>query len=100
MFLVLGGIMKYICDDFKELKSKSGLKCTVGMFGENIYAMRLYVAIGHNAYYSQFFRIEKQEADSYPYNSDFLIEKYSSEKTLFLCSDYMGEGHSTYGFDE
>ena len=90
--------MKYICDDFKELKSKSGVQCTVGIFGENIYAMRLYVALGHNAYYSQFFRIEKQELDSYPDNAELLIEKYSRDNTLFLCSDYMGKGHYTYGF--
>ncbi len=92
--------MKYICDGFKEMKAKSGVQCTVGVFGENIYAMRLYVAMGHNSYYSQFYRIERQELDDYPANAEILIDKYYNGEVPFLCSDYMGESHSTYGFED
>lgn len=92
--------MKYMCDDFKELKAKSGLQCTVGVFGDNIYAMRLYVAIGHNSYYSQFYRIERYELEEYPANAEYLFEKYCDSKACFLCSDYMGKGHSTYSFED
>lgn len=90
--------MKYICDDFIEIKAKIGVRCTVGVFGENIHAMRLYVALGHNSYYSQFFQIEKEEFEEYPLNADLLIEKYRDNKVCFLCSDYMGKNHYSYGF--
>lgn len=92
--------MKYMCDDFKELKFKNGLQCTVGMFGENIYAMRLYTASGHNSYYSQYFRIERNDLEEYPENAGRLVEKYCDEKVYFLCSDYMGKAHHTYSFED
>ena len=91
--------MKYTCDDFKELKFKQGENCSVGMFGKDIYAMRFWVAIGHNVYYSEYFKIEKEEFDNYPFNSEILIEKYYHSDIPFLCSDYQDKSHPTYGFE-
>ena len=89
--------MRYTCDNFKEEKVERGERCSVGIFGEAIYAVRIFVADGHNCYHSEYYRITKEEFADYPVNAEMLIEKYYHGHSCFLCSDYMGKSHGTYG---
>lgn len=91
--------MKYMCDDFLEVKSEKGNRCSVGVFGQDIYAMKYFVAEAHNCYHCEYFKITKEEFENYPNNSQMLISKYYNGNTLFLCSDYMGNNHITYSFE-
>ena len=92
--------MKYTCDDFIEYKLERGRMCTVGKFGDNIYAVKYAVADGHNSYHNEYFEITAAEFNAYPENTEKLAEKYYRGHSSFLCSDYMGKGHKTYGFEE
>lgn len=91
--------MKYTCDDFVEHKCEKGLKCSVGNFGKDVYAMKYFVCDGHNSYHEEYYRITKEEFMSYPLNSEELIDKYYRGHNCFLCSDYLGKSHKTYGFE-
>lgn len=91
--------MRYTCDDFRELRYAENKKCSVGMFGDNIYAMRYFSADGHNSYHSEYYNITQEEFAGYPLNSEELITKYYKGHVPFLCSDYSGKTHTTYYFD-
>lgn len=91
--------MRYTCDDFKQLKLEEGKRCSVGVFGEAICAMRVWIADGHNSYHNEYYRITEKKLVDYPTNVEQLIEKYYHGHFGLLCSDYMGKMHGTYGFE-
>lgn len=91
--------MKYTCNDFRELNFESNMQCSVGIFGDNIYAMKFFIADGHNSYHNEYYKITNEEFAGYPANSEMLIEKYYHGHACFLCSDYLGQSHSTYSFE-
>ena len=91
--------MKYFCDDFVEHKVERGRKCSVGKFGSSIYAVKCFIADGHNSYHNEYFEITEAEFNAYPENSETLTDKYYIGHIPFLCSDYIGKGHKTYEFE-
>ncbi len=92
--------MGYTCDDFRVLKQESGRQCGVGIFGNDIFAVRISVADGHNSYHTEYYKITREEAEEYPENIEQLVEKYYHGPIRFLCSDYLGKNHKTYGFEK
>ena len=92
--------MVYTCDDFKQLKFEKGMQCSVGNFGNDIYAMKCFIADGHNSYHNEYYKITEEEFIKYPNNGEELIDKYYKGHSVFLCSDYLGKGHSTYSFEK
>lgn len=91
--------MRYTCDDFKEIKCENGNQCIVGVFGADIYAVSILVEEGHHHYHNIYCRITEEEFNSYPANTEVLLDKYLRGNEAFLCSDYIGKGHRTYGFE-
>ena len=96
---ICGGNMRYSCDDFMEYKYDKGKRCSVGIFGNDIYAMKYRVSDGHNSCHEEYYQITEEEFIRYSINADVLIEKYYKGHISFLCSNYLGKSHGTYGFE-
>lgn len=71
--------------DYKEMKT--GNWCSVGMFGDNIYAFQ---HIGGSFNHSEYYKITKREFELFPDNQDKLV-MFDFECCIKLCSDYVGD---------
>ncbi len=86
--------MRYSYDDFKSIKCEAGLYCEVGLFGDDIYATKIYNSFSISNGYCECRLISREQFEAYPENVE---ELYKCKN--FLCSNYIGKGHASYYFD-
>ena len=98
--------MRYTYKDFKVIKEDDGLYA-VGMFGENIYAVRYKeiesIWIPNTPYFYKFYEITKEVFDAFPENikevRDLVYDRSYSTKNFLCASFYEDVNHPNCYFD-
>ena len=93
--------MVYSFDDFKIIKeTKLGFCCGAGVFGSDIYGVRVYCEGGSGSgFWLNIYRISKAEFDAYPDNAWTLGGRFRYDDGQLLCSNYNGKGRTAYSFE-
>ncbi len=94
---------RYTYEDF-ERKKDGVCGNAVGMFGEEIYAMKHYEPITVSSRYFEYYWITEEEFLLFPENaeelSNLIIRDRENRKKRLLCSDYnLDPDHKSCGFE-
>ncbi|MBR6537757.1 MAG: peptidase T [Lachnospiraceae bacterium] len=94
---------RYTYEDFERKKDRVGGN-SVGMFGEEIYAMKHYEPITVSNGYFEYYWITEEEFLLFPENSEelsrLIIRDRENRKKRLLCSDYnLAPYHKSCGFE-